>query len=326
MNLSFHSDWVEWCVDHRTPVLTAIFQFFTALGDMPGFILIIVLVYVAYDKRLAIRLAVLALVTMSFNHVLKTVIHNPRPFMSDGSYRTKWAVSAARAADLATEYSTPSGHAMGSASFYTYAALLARKRSVQLGFATCALLIGASRPYLGVHYVEDVLGGWLLGIGVALLAIRYGGATEQRWRPIPYGARAVILAVSSVGLWLATWALSDWHTSEPPAAFISYAGLLTGIMLSYPLEDRWVNFDPRPGSIGSKLARYLICLGTVVGTLVILDVAFAFIAAKSSPLGQLLRYVRYTGAAMMGLFGAPVLFARLGFAVRRRLPEHRSAR
>src|SRR5262249_13047803 len=148
--LAFRSDWVQYFADHRSPVLTAIFQLFTFAGEIEGYILIVALVYAAYDKRLGVRLAVVTLVTMSLNHALKTLIRNPRPFQSDGSYLSKWAVTPERAADLATEYSTPSGHAMGAASFYTYLYANTRKHWARIGIVLCILLIGASRPYLGV--------------------------------------------------------------------------------------------------------------------------------------------------------------------------------
>lgn len=73
--------------------------------------------------------------------------------------------------------SFPSGHSMLSAVTYlTLGALLARTtrdRALKIYFlsvaATLAVLIGASRVYLGVHYPSDVLAGWCAGIAWALL-------------------------------------------------------------------------------------------------------------------------------------------------------------
>jgi undecaprenyl-diphosphatase len=75
-----------------------------------------------------------------------------------------------------TSLSFPSGHAMLSAATYlTLGALLARAQEQQslrgyiLGAAVLlALLIGASRIYLGVHWPTDVLAGWCLGAAWAL--------------------------------------------------------------------------------------------------------------------------------------------------------------
>ena len=73
--------------------------------------------------------------------------------------------------------SFPSGHAMLSAIVYlTLGALLARvqeRRRVKafligLGVAL-ALLVGASRVYLGVHWPSDVLAGWCVGAAWAAL-------------------------------------------------------------------------------------------------------------------------------------------------------------
>ena len=61
-------------------------------------------------------------------------------------------------------YSFPSGHAMGSATLAWVLVLLAwhtRWRwPVLAGAGLFALLVGASRVYLGVHYPSDILAGW----------------------------------------------------------------------------------------------------------------------------------------------------------------------
>lgn len=73
--------------------------------------------------------------------------------------------------------SFPSGHSMMSAVvFFTLGALLAgvqtnlRLRAYLLAVAAVlALLVGASRVYLGVHWPTDVLAGWTAGAAWALL-------------------------------------------------------------------------------------------------------------------------------------------------------------
>lgn len=74
-------------------------------------------------------------------------------------------------------YSFPSGHATSAAVTYlTLGALLARvqpRRRIKayiIGVALgLTLLVGTSRVYLGVHWPSDVLAGWVLGAGWAML-------------------------------------------------------------------------------------------------------------------------------------------------------------
>lgn len=71
--------------------------------------------------------------------------------------------------------SYPSGHAANSLTSFVAFALLAapqRYRPLALAFAVpLALLIALTRPYLGVHWPSDTLGGWLIA-AMFLLFIR----------------------------------------------------------------------------------------------------------------------------------------------------------
>lgn len=92
--------------------------------------------------------------------------------------------------------SFPSGHALLSAVAYlTLGALMARvqerrrAKAFVLGAGVgIALLVGATRIYLGVHWTTDVLAGWMLGAGWAalcwtgllLIERRFGRGTGAR--------------------------------------------------------------------------------------------------------------------------------------------------
>jgi membrane-associated phospholipid phosphatase len=315
--LPFSLDLMHWLAEHRSPALTAFFTFFTFVGELEGYILLVVLAYVAFDKRLAVRLALVTLASMSLNHVLKTLIANPRPFVAQGEHLSRWAVTPAKAADLATEFSTPSGHAMGSAAFYTtlYDGLrYVRTRRVAIACIVLVLLIGLSRPYLGVHYLEDVLLGWPIGAALAWLLLRSGARLGDAWYRLSLAQQAALLAGGSALVCAATRALGAWRGDSHPTAFVSYAGLLSGVLLGQRLEIVHVSFESRRGSVGQKLLRYALALALVVGTLAGLDPVFEALAADATPAGDVLRWLRYAAAAVGGVFVAPLLFLRLGIA------------
>jgi membrane-associated phospholipid phosphatase len=88
--------------------------------------------------------------------------------------------------------SFPSGHSFDGAMFATLVALGALRwlppvqaRIVVAGCVVFAALTGFSRFWLGVHWLSDAVGGWLLGVwaaGVAWLVAEYVVEWRQRAR------------------------------------------------------------------------------------------------------------------------------------------------
>jgi membrane-associated phospholipid phosphatase len=314
MEIHFNMTVMNWLADHRLPWLTALMQAASALGEVQGYILVSTLIYVAFDKTLAVRLSLLVTLTMSLNHVLKIIIKNPRPFITEGNYLGKWAVPPDYARDLAFEYSTPSGHAMAGASFYSFLFGAVRNRYVRIGSVLAVLLIGLSRPYLGVHYLEDILLGWAIGLGVGLFALRYGGRIGNAWNAIPYGRRIAIAVAASILLWGATIAINGWQIDSQPRAFLGYAGTVVGIVIGRPLELRLVDFDPKSASVLFKVLRFLLTVALALLALEGLGKLFAAMVENYSAAGYMLQFFRYGTVSVVIVLVAPLIFTRLGLA------------
>ncbi|MFP7366673.1 phosphatase PAP2 family protein [Corynebacterium callunae] len=86
--------------------------------------------------------------------LLKALLQRPRPQI---------------APHLVTEtnFSLPSGHAVGAAALATVLTLLFRRWWV-IAIWLLTLLIGLARLYVGVHWPSDLLAGWSLGCVVVL--------------------------------------------------------------------------------------------------------------------------------------------------------------
>ena len=154
---------------HR-PWLNEAMKAITHLGDrftVIGFLLGAVLVFWLYGRR---RTACIVLATsvlgLSLAQGVKYMVKRPRPDVA-------WKL-----AERPNEPSFPSGHSLNSMAVYGAVALTASRRLrarhlrwlvIALGLGL-PLLIGFTRPYVGVHYPSDVIAGWTAGLACALLA------------------------------------------------------------------------------------------------------------------------------------------------------------
>jgi len=123
-------------------------------------------------RRLAVFLVVTAISGALVNTAVKLLVDRPRPVV-DHPVAT------------ALGNSFPSGHAM--ASTITYGALVLaflpllsrrRRRVAAAGAVVVVLAVGCSRLLLGVHFLTDVIGGYVLGLAWLLAAT----AIFEIWR------------------------------------------------------------------------------------------------------------------------------------------------
>lgn len=113
------------------------------------------------ERRTAIILVVMPVLAGVTSDLLKEIFGRVRPDLFPKL-------------DHASSMSMPSGHATGAMAIFLTIALLVPVGPVKLRVAlalSLAVLVGLSRPMLAVHWPSDVVAGWLLGLGYALLAL-----------------------------------------------------------------------------------------------------------------------------------------------------------
>ncbi|MEO5622103.1 MAG: phosphatase PAP2 family protein [Dokdonella sp.] len=162
-----------WLHAHATPARTSAMIFISQLGAplTASAIAVVVALFLLW-RRQRYRLLALVLAVPGgslVNVVVKQVIHRHRPVFSDPI-------------QTLTSYSFPSGHALGATVLYgMIAAMLVwrvddwRLRALAASAAFALIvLISFSRIYLGLHYLSDVIAGFLEGVvwlGVCLAAV-----------------------------------------------------------------------------------------------------------------------------------------------------------
>jgi undecaprenyl-diphosphatase len=136
----------------------------THLGDSRLFLILIPLISLGLwricSRYIALAFCVCAVSSAFTCEGIKHLVRRPRPDMS-----------LARVEKLPSSPSFPSGHTMVSTTVFGSLAVLGtfltQRKTFRLMLTAVSIfipiLVGLTRMYLGVHYLSDVLGGWLGG-------------------------------------------------------------------------------------------------------------------------------------------------------------------
>lgn len=302
------------------------------LGQEDFYMLVMPIFYWSIDAALGFRLGAMLLLSNWTNSIFKLAFHSSRPYWFDPQVKGLAAESS---------FGIPSGHAQNAASLWGLLATAARKTWVKTALIVLIFLIGLSRLFLGVHYISDVLFGWLVGsllLWAYLKAERPIAAYLQKQsltRLLLIAlATSIIIAVTVI---LSTAALGDWQTpqewiqnaalSQPDAEIdpvnmdgaFTIAGTWFGLMAGVAWLYRRQGFYDASGTPSQRLLRYAI---GVVGIFFLWFVLGRFFPRNADVLSFALRYLRYTLVGVWISALAPLLFQRLGLTVapQKRIP------
>ncbi len=174
---SIDSEVWRWVVGHRTSGLDAVAEGLTHIAStdfvLPITVLVAAALVWARRARDAAFVAASAAGAYLITAILKEVVARPRPPVAERLVTEN-------------EFSFPSGHATQSIALYgAFLVLLVASSgrgpriAAWCAGALVALAVGWTRVYLGVHWLSDVVGGWMVGgAWLAMLAwlMTYVGA------------------------------------------------------------------------------------------------------------------------------------------------------
>lgn len=266
----FQAEPVLWMQSFASPALTWLMGWATQLGYTPVYVGLVLLLAFAVRLRPALAILLALLLAGIATHGLKSGIAFPRPSHVEESVTRPgkslplpvaprsaatgfWSLPTAEAraefrARPGSSYGFPSGHVSAAAAFCLGLATFFRWRAALVLAITWPLLMGASRVFLGRHFLADVIGGWVVGVLAvvsARLLLRWWEGTaelpQRRHRINLAAVGAIVIAGVSIAL--------PWLDPEN-------AGRLLGLILAYALLES-AGFPSDAGVWYRRAARFL---------------------------------------------------------------------
>lgn len=235
---------MQWVLDIRSPALTWIMRRFTELGNGNFLFVFIPLGYWVWRRDAFARVGALVGLAIIIMAHLKAVWMDPRPDSIPWLIETRG-------------YGLPSGHAMIAVVLWGGLALELRKTWTWIAFPIVAACVAFSRVYLGVHDVEDIAVGALLGAAMLATAMIVVPRVAPKIERVPIAVQIAVLAGVQVA-----WLLSMPGDMPPTLAFVGSA-FLTFYWIGVLVERRYVRFTLSASTVRTAIALVIGVAGVL---------------------------------------------------------------
>lgn len=314
-------DWIV-AVQSLGAWLEAPMKFFSFLGTEYFFLLVLPLTYWCIDVGLGIRLGFLLITSTYLNGILKLLFAAPRPY---------WVSDRVIPFAAESSFGIPSGHAQNAVGVWGILAASYRKTWAWIVAFVLMFFIGFSRWYLGVHFSQDVIVGWLIG-GILLWAfIRFWDPVAAWLKQKTLGTQVLLaFLVSMVFIALGAFSVGrldgytfpeEWRdnalraSNELPAPVsmddsLTSAGTFFGLAAGVAWLMSRGGFQAA-GTWQQRVARFVLGL---IGILILWRGLGLVFPDNPDTLSYALRYLRYALVGFWLSAGAPWLFFRFKLA------------
>lgn len=308
--------------------LEAPMQFFTFLGHENFFFIVLPLFYWSLDAQLGIRIALILSTSNFLNAIFKLLFAAPRPF---------WVSAEVTPLSLETTFGIPSGHAQNAAALWGVMAAWVGKNWAWVTGLGLTFLIGFSRLYIGMHFLHDVLFGWLLGFALLFLFLRLWDPVA-RWLKTRSLAQqigiAFLVSLFMIALGIGNTARVDeyvfpvaWRENAlragplPDPVSIEPVFTSAGSLFGLAAGAAWIAARggyQTAGPVEKRAIRYVVGL---IGVMILWFGLGEVFPRGETALPLALRYIRYSLVGFWVTAGAPWLFFHFNLAQQPRMED-----
>jgi membrane-associated phospholipid phosphatase len=292
-------DVILWLQSLAHPVLDAFFGLITNTASEEVLMVVVPAILWCYDVQVGLRFVVVLMLSEYGNGLLKDIFQTTRPYLADSRVQG-WMT------DTGGGYAWPSGHTQRATVFWFYLAALVKRWWAWLAAGVLVVLVAVSRMYLGLHWPQDVIGGFLLGVVFLLAAWGLFRLWDRSGWRLPLWAGLLLSLIGPLVLLLVAQRVATPGTVDVDARAL---GVMAGMGAGYVLERRYLVFQPRGVAWWKHVLKIVI---GVVGLFVLRYALKPVFSLVLPPDWE--AFLRYGIIGVWGSLGAPALFVLLRLA------------
>jgi len=228
----------------RVPVLNELMLLITTLGEETAFLVAAMIVFWCVNKRYGYYMLSVGFLGTLTNQFLKLTFQEPRPWVIDPEFTI-----LEQARDAAAGFSLPSGHSTSAVGTFGSIAAFTEKKWIRYACIAICILVPFSRMYIGVHTPVDVLAGAATAL-VLVYALR-----PMCWRKLD-DRKIMDLMTMMLTMAFALLLFANFYPFEIQQDQLlnlqsgsknayTMIGSVGGLLVVYPLEKKYVNFETK---------------------------------------------------------------------------------
>ena len=312
--------WAQSIGEWPAPVML----FFSFLGTEGFYLFVAPALYWCISAELGLRMGLMLMISSGLNNAFKILFHSPRPY---------WVDERVTAYSSETSFGIPSGHSQNSVVFWGTIAYWVKRKWFWLLSIALMFMIGFSRIFLGVHFIQDVLIGWTIGAVILIIYILVDDKLTN-WIHRSSNSSLILAAflVSIVLIILAFVAvklLGDWSIPQiwidnaianspdnKPIHPISLEGVLTTSGAFFGMASGAIFLRPKGGlnAGGSFIKRVLRFIVGLIGIILLYWGMKQLPPLENATFDYIYRYIRYAVIGFWITGAAPLLFFKIRVA------------